>query len=133
MKKTLPFILGSLAFVVTSSLASLPATALSQTKQSSQLEDYTFVGPNKTEVQVKIGKFTVPENRSDKHSRKIELKYLVFPTTSQSPKSPIVYLAGGPGGSATGTAKGRRFPLFMKLREVSDVILFDQRGTRAFE
>ncbi|MCW9000814.1 MAG: alpha/beta hydrolase, partial [Kangiellaceae bacterium] len=129
VNKTLPFILGSLAFIAISCLASLPVFASSPSPKQSKLEEYTFVGPDKIEVKVKIGKFTVPENRKVKNSRKVELKYLVFPTTSKSPKSPIVYLAGGPGGSATGTAKGRRFPLFMKLREVSDVILFDQRGT----
>ena len=129
MKKTLPLIFGSLTYIVTSYLAGTPALASSQTSKTAKLEDYTFVGPDKTEVQVKIGKFSVPENRKVNNSREIELKYLVFPTTSTSPKPPIVYLAGGPGGSATGTAKGKRFPLFMKLREVSDVILFDQRGT----
>lgn len=38
-------------------------------------------------------------------------------------------LAGGPGGSGVDAARGRRFPIFMALREVADVIAFDQRGT----
>ena len=42
---------------------------------------------------------------------------------------PIVYLAGGPGGSGIGTATAARFPLFMAFREIADVIAFDQRGT----
>src|SRR5690606_33102201 len=44
---------------------------------------------------------------------------------------PIVYLAGGPGGSGIWFAGSWRFPLFMALREFGDVIAFDQRGTGA--
>jgi pimeloyl-ACP methyl ester carboxylesterase len=40
-----------------------------------------------------------------------------------------VYLAGGPGGSGIETARRERFPMFMALREVADVIALDQRGT----
>jgi pimeloyl-ACP methyl ester carboxylesterase len=52
-----------------------------------------------------------------------------FKSTAKNPGPPIVYLAGGPGGSGIFTAKGSRFPLFMALRDVADVIAFDQRGT----
>ncbi|WBY09910.1 alpha/beta hydrolase [Sphingomonas sp. 7/4-4] len=38
-------------------------------------------------------------------------------------------MAGGPGGEGTGAATGPRFPIFMALRAVADVIAFDQRGT----
>lgn len=75
------------------------------------------------------GYFEVPENRSDPNSRTIKIGYVRFPATGENPGAPIVYLAGGPGGSGTGTAKGRRFPLFMAMREFGDVIAFDQRGT----
>lgn len=75
------------------------------------------------------GRFEVPENRSDPDSRRIEIGYVCFRATTDTPGEPIVYLAGGPGGSGTGTAEGRRFPLFMAMREHGDVIAFDQRGT----
>src|SRR5690606_25292645 len=75
------------------------------------------------------GSLLVPENRSNPDSRLITLAYVRFPSTSPEPGAPIVYLAGGPGGSGIGTAAGSRFPLFVALREVADVIAFDQRGT----
>lgn len=77
------------------------------------------------------GKFSVPENRSDPDSREITIGYVRFPSTSENPGAPIVYLAGGPGGSGVATAKWRRFPLFMAMREFGDVIALDQRGTGA--
>lgn len=75
------------------------------------------------------GSFKVPENRSDKNSRMIEIGYVRFPATGETPGAPIVYLAGGPGGTGVGTAKRQRFPLFMAMREFGDVIAYDQRGT----
>jgi pimeloyl-ACP methyl ester carboxylesterase len=50
-------------------------------------------------------------------------------STAARPGSPIVYLAGGPGGTGTGTARGPRQPIFLALRAVADVIVYDQRGT----
>ncbi|MDX1578897.1 MAG: alpha/beta hydrolase, partial [Gemmatimonadota bacterium] len=75
------------------------------------------------------GEIWVPENREDPESRSISLAYVRFPSTNPDPGSPIVYLAGGPGGSGIATARGGRFPLFMALREIGDVVAFDQRGT----
>jgi len=71
----------------------------------------------------------VPENRSNPESNLIELAFVRFKSTSKNPGPPIVYLAGGPGGSGIGAATGSRFPLFMALREIGDVIAYDQRGT----
>lgn len=47
----------------------------------------------------------------------------------KSNRAPVVYLAGGPGGSGVGTARGPRWPVFDRVRQHSDVLLFDQRGT----
>jgi pimeloyl-ACP methyl ester carboxylesterase len=77
------------------------------------------------------GSLIVPENRNVKDSRSLTLKYVRFPATGDRKGAPIVYLAGGPGGSGIQTAKHRRFPLFMAMREFGDVIAFDQRGTGA--
>ena len=58
----------------------------------------------------------------------MELAFVRFKSTSKNPASPIVYLAGGPGGSGIAAARGARFPLFIAMREVADVIALDQRG-----
>ena len=75
------------------------------------------------------GEFWVMENRANPRSRRIKLSFVRFPSTNPNKAAPIVYLAGGPGGSGVHTASGARFPIFMALREVADVIAFDQRGT----
>jgi pimeloyl-ACP methyl ester carboxylesterase len=75
------------------------------------------------------GELVVPENRSDPRSRKITLRYHRFPSTAAKPGYPIVYLAGGPGGSGIGASMGARRVLFEAFREHADVIAFDQRGT----
>lgn len=71
----------------------------------------------------------VPENRNKADSRLIKVSYVRFPSKSQNKGTPIIYLAGGPGGSGIATAKWRRFPLFIGLTEHADVIALDQRGT----
>ena len=77
------------------------------------------------------GSLRVPEYRQAEDSRMLTLKYVRFPTTGETSGHPIVYLAGGPGGSGIETARHERFPLFMAMREFGDVIAFDQRGTGA--
>lgn len=94
-----------------------------------KLEPQVLSGPNGEKFDGAIGWLTVPENRNDPKSRLIDLKFAKFNTTSKNPGPPIVYLAGGPGGSGIAAARGARFPLFMAMREIGDVIAFDQRGT----
>ncbi len=79
------------------------------------------------------GTIQVPENRAKPASRTIPLKYIRFPATGAKAGSPIIYLAGGPGGSGIAAAQhpNFRFPLFMALRQFGDVIALDQRGTGA--
>ncbi len=91
----------------------------------------TFEAASGESVDAYEGSFEVPENREVEGSRTLTLKYIRFPATGTRPGAPIIYLAGGPGGSGIETAKYRRFPLFMAMREFGDVIAFDQRGTGA--
>jgi len=92
-------------------------------------EPYEFRTADGTTVAAEIGELTVPENRSQRDSRMLRLRYVRFPATTKTPGSPIVYLAGGPGGPGIEMARLERFPMFMALRDVADVIAFDQRGT----
>ncbi|PHR60598.1 MAG: alpha/beta hydrolase [Robiginitomaculum sp.] len=77
------------------------------------------------------GSFVVPENRLNPQSRDLTLRYVRFAATGTRKGNPIVYLAGGPGGSGIATAKYWRFPFFLAMREFGDVIALDQRGTGA--
>jgi pimeloyl-ACP methyl ester carboxylesterase len=94
-----------------------------------KVKPYIFENEKKEKVDAEFGTLLVPENRSNPESNLIELAFVRFKSTAKNPGPPIVYLAGGPGGSGIFTAKGSRFPLFMALREIADVIAFDQRGT----
>ena len=90
---------------------------------------YTFIANDGTKVEAQKGSFEVPENRSVPGSRKIRIGFVRLPSTSPSPGDPIVYLAGGPGGTGVASLQGPRFALAQALRAQADVIAYDQRGT----
>ena len=87
-----------------------------------------FESASGQKVEAEFGVLTVPENRQKANSRLIQIAFVRFKSTSKNPAAPIVYLAGGPGGSGVAAARGTRFPLFMAMREVADVIALEQRG-----
>lgn len=93
-----------------------------------KIEPFVFEAES-GKVEAEKGTITVPENRRRPGGRTLDLAFVRFRSTSPKPGSPIVYLAGGPGGSGIAAARGSRFPLFQALRGVADVIAFDQRGT----
>lgn len=93
------------------------------------VEPYRFTANDGTVVDAELGRFDVPERRADPRARRISLSFVRFRATAAAPGDPIVYLAGGPGGSGIAAAAGRRFPIFQALRRLGDVIAFDQRGT----
>ncbi|MGI8835386.1 MAG: alpha/beta hydrolase [Pyrinomonadaceae bacterium] len=93
-----------------------------------KLTPRVFESASGQKVDLEFGELTVPENRQKADSRLIQLAFVRFKSTSPNPGSPIVYLAGGPGGSGLAAARGSRFPLFMAMREVADVIAIEQRG-----
>lgn len=109
-------------------MAFLSSAARAQAAQP-QAGPFRYTSGDGQEVDAERGFFEVSEDRRIPGSRRIRLGYVRFASTAKNPGPPIVYLAGGPGGSGVRTAMGPRFPIFMALREVADVIAFDQRGT----
>jgi len=111
----------------------LPGLALlSRTAQAQDAQPpagpFRYKSGDGQEVDAERGYFEVPEDRRILGSRRIRIGYVRFASTAKNPGPPIIYLAGGPGGSGVRTAMGPRFPIFMALRAVADVIALDQRG-----
>lgn len=109
-------------WIITLVLLTAPAFAL-------ELKPHEFEAGDGTKVDAEWGEFHVPARHDEPDGARLKLAFVRFKSTNPNPGHPIVYLAGGPGGPGIGTAKGHRFPLFMALREVADVIALDQRGT----
>jgi pimeloyl-ACP methyl ester carboxylesterase len=94
------------------------------------IEPYTFKTYDGREHPAELGKLSVRENRSNKSSRLIQLAFVRLRSTAARASAPIVFLSGGPGIPGIGLGQVPvYFNLFNRLREVSDVILLDQRGT----
>lgn len=79
------------------------------------------------EVNVTCGLLTVPENRLTTGGPTIQLAVAIIPARSENAlPDPIIYLEGGPGGSAlAGIDSWYTSP----YREQRAIIVFDQRGT----
>jgi pimeloyl-ACP methyl ester carboxylesterase len=70
---------------------------------------------------------TVPEDRLNPDRASVELAVAIIPSRSANPRpDPIIYLEGGPGGSAL---LGISSWIDSPLRDDRALILFDQRGT----
>ncbi len=80
---------------------------------------------------IDTGFLVVHENRSRPGGRLLRLPVAILRSSSPQPDpDPVVYLPGGPGGSALNTARyGFAYP-FLKHR---DFIVFEPRGTRFAE
>lgn len=96
--------------------------------ETAKFKPHEYVSADGTKVNAELGEISVPENRGKADSRAITLRFVRFKSTAAKPGPPIVYLAGGPGGSGIEALRGTRFPLAMALREFGDVIAYDQRG-----
>ncbi|MBA3284218.1 MAG: alpha/beta fold hydrolase [Nitrosopumilus sp.] len=97
--------------------------------QQLKIKPYQLISKNKDTVSSELNTFKVPLDRTKTFGDSIEIYFVRLKSTNLKPGNPIVYLAGGPGASGIETAKGSRFPIFMQLREIADVIILDQRGT----
>src|SRR5687767_13988585 len=97
---------------------------------SAEEEKFVFETWSKQKIEAFRGSLGVPENRSAERSRTVSLHYVRLPATGSRGGPPIVYLAGGPGGSGI-AAINYRYEMFMAMRQYGDVIALDQRGTGA--
>lgn len=111
-------------------LAMYCSSSLGQSVLAVDEEKFVFETWSKQKVEALRGSLTVPENRRAKGSRMIPIKYVRLPATGEKAGPPIVYLAGGPGGSGI-EAINYRYQMFMAMRKYGDVIALDQRGTGA--
>lgn len=107
---------------------SLTTAAMAQKVGDMKIEPYTFETNKGQKIEAERGRIYVPEKHSKQGGKVIELAFVRFRSTAKTSLIPIIYLAGGPGGSGISLAKGARFPLFMGMREFGDVIALDQRG-----
>jgi hypothetical protein len=77
--------------------------------------------------EVLCGKYEVFEDRAAQKGRRIALNIVLLPAKDAKPSpDALFYLAGGPGGAATGYATEK---FIEGLRRHRDVVLVDQRGT----
>lgn len=92
-------------------------------------EPYTYETRDARQVDAELGRIRVPLNRDAEEPGELTLAFVRLPALADDPGPPVVYLAGGPGGSGVQAGRGARFELFQGLRRQYDVILLDQRGT----
>lgn len=95
-----------------------------------QFSPYEFETEHHGSIDAQVAYFDVPTRHDDRNGSRMRLRVVRLPALAgASQRPPIVYLAGGPGGSGVGTARGRRWPVFDEVRRHADVLLLDQRGT----
>ncbi len=119
---------GLISLLMAAAAMPVGAQTPARTTPEVRFEPYAFRLRDNSEVAVERGRMMVPEDRNDPRSRRIEIGFLRLRSTAARPGNPIVYLAGGPGGSGVFAAQGRRQPIFLALRQIADVIVLDQRG-----
>jgi pimeloyl-ACP methyl ester carboxylesterase len=79
--------------------------------------------------QVKCGKLQVLEDYNKVDGEQITINFVVLPAIDDSDaKTPLMFLAGGPGQAAAELASGLS-NVFYEVRKTRDLILVDQRGT----
>ena len=118
---------------VFSPMAVLTVAVMTAHQQTSTIQwtPFTYTSLAGETLAADSGRVTVPERHGQASGRPIQLAVIRVRSTAVKPGSPIIYLAGGPGGSGTAGMRGDLFPTVDALRAVSDVIIYDQRGTGA--
>jgi pimeloyl-ACP methyl ester carboxylesterase len=80
-------------------------------------------------IQAEIGRIAVPQRHVVPNGPTYELAFVRFRTNNPRPRSPIYFLAGGPGGSGVELSAIMATHPQLRLLEHADVIGIDQRGT----
>lgn len=110
--------------------SSLSCVMMSAQTSPLSLTEKTLQTASGKSIEAKIGTLTVQENRHEPSSRTIDLAFVQLKSTSSTPKAPLIYLEGGPGGSSTGYADSpAALEGWYPLLQVCDLIFLDQRGT----
>lgn len=106
----------------------LPRPSVAATPLSFEPHDFETMRHGSFAAEVAF--LDVPLRHDEPDSARTRLRVLRLPATGgDGSAAPVVYLAGGPGGSGVGTARGPRWPVFDRVRRETDVLLLDQRGT----
>ncbi|MBA8680977.1 alpha/beta fold hydrolase [Stenotrophomonas tumulicola] len=91
---------------------------------------YAFETEQHGTIPAEVAYLDVPRRHAEPDGPRLRLRVVRLPATGGHGRAaPVVYLAGGPGGSGVGTARGPRWPVFDQVRRETDVLLLDQRGT----
>ncbi len=119
-----PFLRASLVFF------SLALTTAADASATLQFAPYGLKTENHGTQAAEIAWLDVPARHSEPSGPQLRLRIVRLRTPEATrTQAPMIYLAGGPGGSGVGTARGARWPIFDRMRQHGDVLLFDQRGT----
>jgi pimeloyl-ACP methyl ester carboxylesterase len=93
-------------------------------------EPYEFETLDHGTISAEVAFLEVPRRHSEPEGPSMRLRVVRLPATrGDGHAAPVVYLAGGPGGSGVGTARGPRWPVFERIQRETDVLMLDQRGT----
>lgn len=106
-----------------------PPLLASESSERLRFEPYAFKTERHGTIAAQIAYLEVPQRHTQPLGRRMRLRVVRLPATgADKHTTPVVYLAGGPGGSAIATAQGARWPVFDRVRRETDVLLLDQRG-----
>jgi pimeloyl-ACP methyl ester carboxylesterase len=110
-------------------VVSLPCSAQAHHAGELTLEPYSFRTYDGSVHPAELGHLWVPANRQLPSAKLIQLTFVRLRTSNRNPRSPVVFLPGGPGIPATSMgAVPVYYALFDKIQDFADVILLDQRG-----
>jgi len=111
-----------------------PGDAGPEPTQGFRIESRDVATPDGGRLTVELGSLAVPENRHAAKSRSIRIAFARLKSPKAGDRPPTLFLAGGPGDSATQSARDpNRLRGWLPLLEVGDVVLVDQRGAGSSE